>query len=85
MQFVSPHFFSTLMQNLDNFMKENFGKMPLLICNTSTQITLLKSTTQTTILNLALSQGIDIAKHPMPVPGKKELAFEVAEENFYKI
>ena len=83
MQFLYPHFFSTLMANLDSFIKENSGKMSLLFCNASTQITLLKSTTQTTILNLALSQGIDIAKHPMPVPGKKELAFEVAEGNMY--
>ena len=85
MEFFPPHFFSTLMANLDSFIKENFGKMLLLICNASTQITLLKSTTQKTILNLALSQGIDIVKKVMPIPGKKELAFEVAEENFYKI
>ena len=83
MQFLSLHFFSTLIANLDNFIKENFGKMPLLICNASTQITLLKSAIQTTILNLALSQGIDIVKKAIPVPGKKELAFEVAEGNMY--
>ena len=83
MQFVFPHFFSTLMENLDNFIKENFGKMPLLICNPSIQITLLKSTTQTTILNLALSPRKVIVKKAMPIPGKKELAFEVAEENIY--
>ena len=83
MQFLSPHFFSTLIANLDSFIKENFGKMPLLICNASTQIMLLKSITQTTILNLALSPRIDIVKKAMPVPGKKELAFEVAEGNMY--
>ena len=76
MQFLSPHFFSTLIANLDSFIKENFGKMPLLICNASTQIMLLKSITQTTILNLALSPRIDIVKKAMSVAEKKEPAFE---------
>ena len=86
MQFLFPHFSSSLMANLDNFIKDNFGKMPLIVCNTSIQIGSLKSTTPTTTLNLALSPIIDIVKKAMPIAEKKEPAFkELIFECYFKI
>ena len=81
-----PSFFSTLMANLDNFIKDNFGKMLQIVCNTSIQIGSLKSITETTILNLALSPRIDIVKKAMSVAEKKEPAFEeLILECYFKI